>query len=464
MSGVLGGDGGTDPQKLEGRKDEESKPREFFWDSVSLYVVGVIVAIAAIDVVTEFIRGSAVSCFSPPSQTVTEAQESYINNFCSASLPLTEYFPVFIVVHAILIAIPHYLWLNHYGGNFEFFFVQVKEMDRTRDEKTGDYSDKNRIIIQQLTQAFTTYQQNWMFVVYVLKLILQLLLTVAGFLAAIIAFTDFNETFMCPRNANSTADPFWPFETQVVCVFTSLRLFSAIRLADLILLAILIMSFIWSLIWCASTHPTELSSDEAALFCFHSSMAPEHYVPKFPIKGCLYPVKRCMQSIFSSASMIGRGPMIKTNLDFLVLKLFRTDSGLGFVFREMQILEKIRHHNEDDQRRTNLHKRQQQAKTLGDGGIQHLCGWLSHLIWYCMYTEIIWFWHSKMLSCQQCHTSLTFAHYYSFVCAYSDLIRPTEVKGFKEDLKWRFTKVAGEKGMFDKNFDRLLSSETLVIL
>ena len=389
MSGVLGGEGGTDPQKLEGRKDEESKPREFFWDSVSLYVVGVIVALAAIDVVTEFIRGSAVSCFSPPSQTVTEAQESYINNFCSASLPLTEYFPVFIVVHAILIAIPHYLWLNHYGGNFDFFFIQVKEMDRTRDEKTGDYSDKNRIIIQQLTQAFTTYKQNWMFVFYVLKLILQLILTVAGFLAAIIAFTDFNETFMCPRNANSTADPFWPFDTQVVCVFTSLRLFSAIRLADLILLAILTISFIWSLIWCASTHPTELSSDEAALFCFQSSMAPEHYIPNFPIKGCMYPIKRCMQNIFSSASMIGRGPMIKTNLDFLVLKLFRTDSGLGFVFREMQILEKIRHHNDDDQRRTNLHKRQQQAKTLGDGGTNTAFVWVAESFHMVLYTEII---------------------------------------------------------------------------
>ena len=367
MSSALGGEGGTDPQRLEGRTNEDSKPREFFWDSVSLYVVGVIIALAAVDAITEFLRGSAVSCFHPLNQEIA-AQENYINSYCSASLPSTEYFPVFIVVHAILIAIPHYLWLNHYGGNFEFFFAQAKEMDRTRSDETGDYSEKNRIIIQQLTQAFTTYKQNWMFIFYVLKLVLQLIITLSGFLAAILAFTDFRETFMCPRN-NNTADPYWPFDTQTVCVFTSLRLFSAIHLADLTLLALLTLTFLWSLVWCASTHPTELSTDEAALFCFHSSMAPNHYVPKFPLKGCLHPIKRCMQRCFSSASVIGRGPTIKTNLDFLVLKLFRTDSGLGFVFREMQILEKLRLHNDDDQRRTNLHKRQQQAKTLGDGGM-----------------------------------------------------------------------------------------------
>ncbi len=364
----IGGDSGTDPQKLEGRKDEESKPREFFWDSVSLYVVGVIIALSAIDVITEFIRGSAVSCFSLPNQTLTEAQGNYINSFCSASLPSAEYFPVFIVVHAILIAIPHYLWLNHYGGNFEFFFAQVKEMDRTKSKVTGEYSEKNRTIIQQLTSAFTAYKQNWMFILYVLKLIVQLVITLAGFIAAIVAFTDFKQTFMCPRD-NNTADPFWPLDTQVGCVFTSLRLFAAIHIADVILLALLTVSFVWSLVWCASTHPTELSSTSAALFCFQSSMAPEHYVPNFPLKGCLYPIKKCMGNVFPSASMVGRGPRIQTNLDFLVLKLFRTDSGLGYIFRDMQILEKIRHYNDDDQRRTNLHKRQQQAKTFGDGGM-----------------------------------------------------------------------------------------------
>ena len=369
MAGMFGdGGGGTDPQKLEGKGEDSAKPREFFWDSVNLYVVGVIIALAAIDAITEFLRGSSVACFSPPGKDVTEAQENFINNVCALSLPMTEYFPVFIVVHGILISIPHYLWLNHYGGNFEFFFSQAREMDRTRNEQSGEYSGKNRIIIQQLTLAFTTYKQNWMFILYVVKLIAQTVITVAGFLAAIFFFDNFDEVFLCPRSFNSS-DPFWPFDSPVYCVFTSLRLFAAIRMADIILLLLLILCFTWSLIWCASTHSTELGTDNVALFCFHTGMSPEHHVPKLPLGWCCRPVKRFLRRFFKSIPWFGRGPRICTNLDFLVLKLFRTDSGLGFIFREMQILEKTKHHNDDDQRRTNLHKRQQQTKTMKDGGI-----------------------------------------------------------------------------------------------
>ena len=364
----MDGGGGTDPQKLEGKGEDAAKPREFFWDSVSLYVVGVIIALAAIDAITEFLRGSSVACFSPPGKDITEAQENFINNICALSLPITEYFPVFIVVHGILISIPHYLWLNHYGGNFEFFFSQVREMDRTRNEESGEYSGKNRIIVQQLTLAFTTYKQNWMFILYVVKLAAQTGITVAGFIAAILFFNNFDEVFVCPRSFNNS-DLFWPFDTPVHCVFTSLRLFAAIRIADLILLVLLILCFIWSLIWCASTHSTELGTDNVALFCFRTGMSPEHYVPKLPLGWCCQPAKRFLRRIFTSIPWFGGGPRIHTNLDFLVLKLFRTDSGLGFVFRKMQILEKIKHHNDDDQRRTNLHKRQQQTKTMKDGGM-----------------------------------------------------------------------------------------------
>ena len=263
---------------------------------------------------------------------------------------------------------PHYLWLNHYGGNFEFFFTQARQMDRTRNEESGEYSAKNRIIVLQLTLALTTYKQNWMFILYVAKLLAQTLITVVGFLAAILFFDNFDEVFLCPRSFNSS-DTFWPFDSQIYCVFTFLRLFAAIRIADLILLVLLILCFGWSLIWCASTHSTELGSDSVALFSFHTGMSPEHHVPKLPLGWCCQPAKTFLRRFLKSTPWFGHGPRIQTNLDFLVLKLFRTDSGLGFIFRDMQILEKIKHHNDDDQRRTNLHKRQQQTKTMKDGGM-----------------------------------------------------------------------------------------------
>lgn len=343
-----GGDSsGTDPRRLEGRS-EDSRPREFFWDSISLYVVGVILALAVIDFLTEFIRGSTIACIDDGDEPWDQKiSETFLNSYCAASLPRSEFFPAFIAVHAILIAIPHYLWANHYGGNFEFFFTQAREMDRTRNEETGEFSEKNHLIVQQLTQAFTTYKQNWMFILYTVKLAAQGLITAGGFLTAVLFFDDFNEVFLCPRNFNATAaeeanwddmnsDPTFHLQHQVTCVFTSMRLFSAIRVADLILLTLLMLSFLWSLIWCGSTHPTELGTSKVASFCFQSSMSPGYYIPSFPFACCSDPLKRAFRSIFTSIPFCGSGPHIRNNLDFLVLKLFQTDSGLGFVFREMQ--------------------------------------------------------------------------------------------------------------------------------
>ena len=154
--------------------------------------------------------------------------------------------------------------------------------------------------------------------------------------------------FLCPRNFNATAveeaeqggvnsDSTFRLSHQVTCVFTSMRLFSAIRVADLILLTLLMLSFIWSLIWCGSTHPTELGTSKVASFCFQSSMSPGYYIPSFPFSCCSDPFKRAFRTAFTSIPFCGSGPHIRNNLDFLVLKLFRTDSGLGFVFREMQV-------------------------------------------------------------------------------------------------------------------------------
>ena len=52
---------GVDAKGLEGRKDGENaapQSRDFFWDSITLFVVGAIVALSAIDAISEFIRGS----------------------------------------------------------------------------------------------------------------------------------------------------------------------------------------------------------------------------------------------------------------------------------------------------------------------------------------------------------------------------------------------------------------------
>lgn len=409
---------GRNPKSLEGRPDKEYntfRPREFFWDSVTLYVVSVIVALAAIDVLTEFIRGSNVSCFPSDNVQISDHDNDYIRDFCSAHIPNTQYFPAFIVVHAILIAIPHYLWLNHYGGNFDFFFVQASRLDRLRDEKTGEYSDNNRLILQQLTGAFATYKKNWMFIFYVVKLFVQLLFTIAGLITAAALFTDFEGTFDCPQHFSINDTEFWPINVSAKCVFTSLRLFGTIRAADLLLLALLILSFIWSLVWCFSSHATELGSREVADFSFQTGILPKYHVPPLRTSPCLrllhHRLSHYLYVIFSSIPLLFTKPRISTNLDFMVMKLYRTDSGLGHVFRELQVLQRVKELNDDEQGMIELHNTQQASKVMADG----------------------------------CKCTIHYNYSMIITCFSSALISSDDLKA---ELKWKIDKIWGEEGIF----------------
>ena len=362
---MLGGE--SNRQNSDGRT-EESRPREFFWDSITKYVVGVIIGLAAIDTITEFIRGSSIACLTPHN-----TNEEFINNYCSSSIPRSVYFPAFIAVHAILILIPHSLWINRYNGIFEFFFTQSRELDRNRDHETGRYSEKNYFIADQLDKAFTTYNQNWMYICYILKLVFQLIIAIAGFFVAVFYFNDFNEVFFCPPslsdNSISTTDPLWPLNGQVTCVFKSIRLFAVIRFADLVLLMTLILAYVWSLVWCTSSHSPVLDTEEVAKFSFQSSISLRyHMFDSSILQSHNGPVRKAFQTILESIPLCGSGTHIGSNFDFLMLQLFRTDSGLGFILREMQILLKIKALNDNDQRIVNLHRLQQRAKNMKNGG------------------------------------------------------------------------------------------------
>ena len=355
---------GSNVRGLEGRPEDEKRPREFFWDSVVLYVVSAIIGLTAIDVVTEFIRGSAVECFLPnPNETDITQVQNYINNFCSGSLPATEYFPAFIVVHGILILAPHYLWLNHFGGNLDFFFQLAFSLERQRDVKTGDYPENNFRIAQQLHSAFTAFQRNFMFRAYCGKLLLQLLLSLASFVLAIFYFTDFDETFPCPQNSKDTTNRNWPLPNeQVLCVFTALRLLAWIRIADIVLLALALVGLFWALIWAYSTHPTELGYKYVAAFSFQSGLVSRYYVSRLPVPRCCKAFCVYFHKFFTTLPWFTpSGFRISNDLDFMIMKLFRTDGGLGYVLKQVQILIEIKDLNDDERQRLALHLREQTA-------------------------------------------------------------------------------------------------------
>ena len=272
----------TDPNKLVGESGSDTlKHRDFFWDSIILYSVSTILALAGVDAVTEFIRGSSVVCRSG-------SDGDYINNYCSGSLPATEYIPAIIFIHGLVIAIPHYIWVATYAGQFDYFFSVVKGLNRSKDEKTKLFNEESISCVRELHLAFTTYGRNSMLWLYRLKLVFQLVVAFGFFVAVIIYFTEFDVLFLCPRN-NATDDPFWPLGDQrVECVFTSMRLLWWVRILYLILVCFIVIAIVWGSLWSISGHPEELGAKSVAQFSFQSGIPPRFYRSSFYTSGCCY--------------------------------------------------------------------------------------------------------------------------------------------------------------------------------
>lgn len=349
----------TNPEQLMEGKDATIKHRELFWDSVVLYLVSVILALSAVDVVLEFIRGSSVAC-NVPNGTSRE----YINNFCAGSVPITEFIPAFIFIHGLIIAMPHYLWAAHYGGYFDYFFSTVSLLDQMREENTGEYSTKNHKIVSKLESAYyNTYLQNMVFKLYRAKLVVQLVLAVSSVFLSIWLFTDFDMVFRCPRN-NFTADPLWPLPEQVNCVFTSLKFLYWIRVADVILITLIFLSILRGLWWCASSHYKELSGQQVGIFTFQSGLDPNFYVPPVRIPSIFHkspftclpkPLKRALLFIFTALSSRLGTPHISADIDFLLVKLYKTNAGTGHVFKDVQIDMTFQGLHDEDQQIVDLH-------------------------------------------------------------------------------------------------------------
>ena len=356
---------GVNIKDLEGRKDSDEEggtltPRDFFWDSVAHFVIRAIVGLTALDVITEFVRGSNVECYLPGG--IGDISQEYINTFCSGNLPFTQYFPVYIMITGALIAIPHYLWLNHYRGNFEFFFSQVSNLNHLMDvEIVGVHSDQQNIqIVELLTTVFAIQKRSTIFLFYVLKLTFQWLFTAGSIVTAILLFqnSNFMDGFLCP-SSNQTLDEFWPFNDKALCIYNTLVLISYLRVAYLCLICLLLVCLTWAILWCFFTHATELGHKDVAKFSFLTGLPAKYYVAQLPIPewSCCRYLLSCVLKYVTTVSWFtfGGGPRIRSDLDFMVMQLFRTDSGLGYTFKNIQTCLALKDLLEDDQRRLHVH-------------------------------------------------------------------------------------------------------------
>ena len=146
---------------------------------------------------------------------------AYYNNYCYGSLPNSQYYLIFILVSALLIIAPHYLWTSYFGAHFEFFFDLAKKLHRLRDTKTGEYNLYNFELVKKLEEKFSSSKPPWIFRWYKLKLLSQLPICLMILIINAIIFKDedFKESFCCPKDTNELNTTVWPIEEQISCIY-----------------------------------------------------------------------------------------------------------------------------------------------------------------------------------------------------------------------------------------------------
>ncbi len=326
---------GASKDNNDTRKNIELK--DFFWDQFLIYVSTGIALLTVLDASIQFFRSSGLQCYIPMDvlpQEFTRDNAAFVNTFCLSSLSWSEYYTVFILIQGIIVVAPHYLWSSVFSGRFDFFVDLVKQIDRLRDSDTGDFRPKNIDIVKKLEQEFPE-KWKWMgiFVLYIVKLLAQFLVIVVSLVVNILVFPEesFAFVFPCPRDFNGSTDQVegWLFPIAVSCSYPSFRVLSKIQISNYVLLVLALGSVVYGILWCFKRHSSSLGYKDVAKFSFSACLAPEEYVCESLLKNPFH-------------------SRIRNDLDFLVMRLFRADSGHGRVFKDIQVSKEIKNQITED--------------------------------------------------------------------------------------------------------------------
>ena len=343
-----------------GRTTERTKgsqaPREFFWDTAVTFVVLLIFSLAVADLVTEYVRGAAIACFTTNFTSIAPE----IKSFCAKNVPLGAYFSHLIAFHGIILIAPHFFWLYHSQNSLVYSFDVVTNLTRYEELQKGDHSTINFEIVQQMGKMFS---EKGVFHLYIIKLIFQFIWTIAGF-CFILAF--FHQKFGPLFHCNVLGG-------EVMCTFDILTFLETLWIVELVFLIIVGVLLIWAIVWCFSVHTTELGSFDIALFSYNYGISSKFYTQKIPSASCCDSILRVL---FHISPLLQRltygGPHIVTNLDFMVMKLYHTHHSLGSVFKESQILLHYYKMCADERRRLYIHSKKHRNDLADDKDGEYL--------------------------------------------------------------------------------------------
>lgn len=296
------------------------RPTEFWWDQFIKYIAAVMALGTVLDSTLQQLFGTGGPvCFVPASRVnnsfeITRDDVVYINTFCEQSLSRAQYYPFFVLVQGILLATPHYVWGALFVGDFDYFFSVALDLNRFRDRKTGHYKAENFYIINKLEEKYKESYQ--IFVGYIVKLSVQFAIGVAAIVVneSVFDIKYFNFNFKCQSGSHEG----WGFSfTKIPCVISSFSLYERVKWINLALLCLVLLVLLCGILWCSMRHAEALGSDIVAEFATNFCLDAKFYVPSH-----LVPCGK---------------PLIRNDLDFLLMRLYRADPGHGDVFKSLQV-------------------------------------------------------------------------------------------------------------------------------
>ena len=262
-------------KNMDEKNEKPIARKELSWDFFYIFITTTILGLTALDFIAEFFVGNSVSCFPPPDtlSVVTSSgeeiygfalrQADYINQFCYQSTTTTRYLPLLFLAQGIAMSIPHSLWAVFFSGEFDSFFTVTQKL--TLHSQTGQFSKKPENI-SRLGELEKRFGKNGIiYLFYITKLVLQLLVCISFIFLSGLLFNDFTTSFVCPDsldNAGKNIPEGWPLNCTVSCVYTSLILFRVVWIANLILTLLALLVTCLGILWITLTPKSILGSEE----------------------------------------------------------------------------------------------------------------------------------------------------------------------------------------------------------
>jgi hypothetical protein len=184
----------------ERKKGNEVERKDLVWDQFAKLGSSAILALSLLSFTVDFIRGTkGVACFHPSNTAsgneLTLNQATFINQFCSDSLPITEYYPVYILAHGLMLRLPHYVWSATFKGHIDGFFSIAVKINRLRNSEIGEYCEKSFSRVEKLQRQYGG--RNEIFHFFVIKLVAQLAFSITFLSINTVLFQDFSFSFNC---------------------------------------------------------------------------------------------------------------------------------------------------------------------------------------------------------------------------------------------------------------------------